>query len=165
MPTDRPYEPLRLCLPAPPGSLCGRSDVPTDPVRSKGDPAHTAPHPRRKANKPPISSGGLFLRADACGCTDRGATANDRQLSSGIERSIVRCYLSCLHEEPMRTTLALDDELLSRAQALTGMQEKSALVREGLKALIERESARRLARLGGTQPRLKAPPRRRAQSA
>jgi Arc/MetJ family transcription regulator len=65
----------------------------------------------------------------------------------------------------MRTTLALDDELLSRAQALTGVQEKSALVREGLKALIERESARRLARLGGTQPGLKAPRRRRVQSA
>jgi Arc/MetJ family transcription regulator len=65
----------------------------------------------------------------------------------------------------MRTTLALDDELLDRAQELTGVREKSALVREGLKALIERESARRLARLGGTQPGLKAPPRRRAKPA
>jgi len=65
----------------------------------------------------------------------------------------------------MRTTLALDDELLSRAQELTGVQEKSVLVREGLKALIERESARRLARLGGTQPDLRAPRRRRDQSA
>ncbi len=61
----------------------------------------------------------------------------------------------------MRTTLALDDELLNHAQALTGVQEKSALVREALKALIERESARRLARLGGTQPDLKVPRRRR----
>jgi Arc/MetJ family transcription regulator len=61
----------------------------------------------------------------------------------------------------MRTTLALDDELLDRAQALTGVREKSALVREALKALIQRESARRLARLGGTQPDLVAPPRRR----
>jgi Arc/MetJ family transcription regulator len=61
----------------------------------------------------------------------------------------------------MRTTLALDDELLDRAQALTGVREKSALVREALKALIQRESARRLARLGGTQPGLVAPPRRR----
>ncbi|QBC31025.1 type II toxin-antitoxin system VapB family antitoxin [Pandoraea sp. XY-2] len=48
----------------------------------------------------------------------------------------------------MRTTLALDDELLAKAQAFTGLQEKSALIREALKALIERESARRLARLG-----------------
>ena len=60
----------------------------------------------------------------------------------------------------MRTTIALDDELVAKAQALTGLQEKSALVREALKALIERESARRLARLGGTEPELKPIPRR-----
>jgi Arc/MetJ family transcription regulator len=65
----------------------------------------------------------------------------------------------------MRTTLALDDDLLDRAQTLTGLREKSALVREALKALIERESARRLARLGGTQPELKVPPRRRVRPA
>jgi Arc/MetJ family transcription regulator len=59
----------------------------------------------------------------------------------------------------MRTTLALDDELVAKAQALTGLREKSRLVREALKALIERESARRLARLGGSERRLKAPPR------
>jgi Arc/MetJ family transcription regulator len=62
----------------------------------------------------------------------------------------------------MRTTLALDDELLAKAQEFTGLKEKSALVREALKALVEREAARRLARLGGTQPRLVAPRRRRA---
>jgi Arc/MetJ family transcription regulator len=62
----------------------------------------------------------------------------------------------------MRTTLALDDDLLDRAQGLTGLKEKSALVREALRALIERESARRLARLGGSEPDLVAPPRRRA---
>jgi Arc/MetJ family transcription regulator len=62
----------------------------------------------------------------------------------------------------MRTTLALDDELLAKAQAFTGVTEKSSLVREALKALIEREAARRLARLGGSQPRLAAPRRRRA---
>lgn len=49
----------------------------------------------------------------------------------------------------MRTTIALDDELVAKAQAFTGLEEKSSLVREALKALIERESARRLARLGG----------------
>jgi Arc/MetJ family transcription regulator len=64
----------------------------------------------------------------------------------------------------MRTTLALDDELLEIAQAYTGMREKSALVREALKALIERESARRLARLGGSEPNLKSIPRRRPRS-
>jgi Arc/MetJ family transcription regulator len=61
----------------------------------------------------------------------------------------------------MRTTLALDDELLAEAQRLTGIKEKSPLVREALNALIERESARRLARLGGTEPELVATPRRR----
>jgi Arc/MetJ family transcription regulator len=61
----------------------------------------------------------------------------------------------------MRTTLALDDDLLAKAQAFTGLKEKSVLVREALKALIEREAARRLARLGGSEPDLKAPRRRR----
>ncbi|MCP5235369.1 MAG: type II toxin-antitoxin system VapB family antitoxin [Zoogloeaceae bacterium] len=65
----------------------------------------------------------------------------------------------------MRTTLALDDDLLSKAQALTGVSEKAALVREALRALIERESAKRLALLGGTEPELDAPPRRRFEPA
>ena len=61
----------------------------------------------------------------------------------------------------MRTTLAMDDELLAKAQEYTGIKEKSALVREALRALVERESARRLALLGGIDPKAKAPPRRR----
>ncbi len=65
----------------------------------------------------------------------------------------------------MRTTVALDDELLAKAQAFTGLKEKSALIREALKALIERESARRLARLGGSEPDLAAAPRRRPEPA
>jgi Arc/MetJ family transcription regulator len=63
----------------------------------------------------------------------------------------------------MRTTIALDDELIDKAQAFTGLQEKSALVREALKALIERETARRLARLGGTMPDLAPVPRRQTE--
>ena len=63
----------------------------------------------------------------------------------------------------MRTTLALDDDLLTEAQRLTGTTEKTALVREALRALIERESARRLARLGGTEPLLAEVSRRRTQ--
>ena len=63
----------------------------------------------------------------------------------------------------MRTTIALDDELVARAQALTGLKEKSALVREALRALIERESARRLALLGGSEPDLESAPRRRPE--
>lgn len=65
----------------------------------------------------------------------------------------------------MRTTLALDDELVAKAQAFTGVKEKSALIREALKALIERESARRLVRLGGSEPDLKVAPRRRSVAA
>lgn len=61
----------------------------------------------------------------------------------------------------MRTTLVLDDDLLAAAQEYTGLKEKSALVREALKALVEREAARRLARLGGSDPHAWAPPRRR----
>ena len=60
----------------------------------------------------------------------------------------------------MRTTINIDDDLLAKAAKLTGPLDRSAMVREGLKALIERESAKRLARLGGTQPSLKAAPRR-----
>lgn len=60
----------------------------------------------------------------------------------------------------MRTTIKLDDALFEKASKLTGLNEKTALVREGLKALIERESARRLARLGGTEPQLNGVPRR-----
>ena len=65
----------------------------------------------------------------------------------------------------MRTTLALDDELLAKAQDYTGLKERSAIVREALKALIEREAARRLARLGGTMPDFTAAPRRRPDPA
>jgi hypothetical protein len=61
----------------------------------------------------------------------------------------------------MRTTLNIDDELLERASDLTGVREKTALVRLGLESLIAREAARRLATLGGTEKRLGAIPRRR----
>jgi hypothetical protein len=61
----------------------------------------------------------------------------------------------------MRTTLNLDDGLLEKARALTGIEERTALLHEGLRALIERESARRLAKLGGSEPRLSSIPRRR----
>ncbi|MGF6527923.1 type II toxin-antitoxin system VapB family antitoxin [Variovorax sp. PvP013] len=64
----------------------------------------------------------------------------------------------------MRTTINIDDDLLSKAIKLTGPLDRSAVVREGLKALIERESARRLARLGGSEPQLKAVPRRRDEA-
>jgi Arc/MetJ family transcription regulator len=67
--------------------------------------------------------------------------------------------------DQMRTTINLDDALLAEAQRLTGLSERTALVHEGLKALIERESARRLARLGGSEPSLQPIPRRHAEPA
>ena len=62
----------------------------------------------------------------------------------------------------MRTTINIDDEILSRASELTGIKEKTALVRMGLEYLIARESAKRLARLGGTAKDLRPIPRRRS---
>jgi Arc/MetJ family transcription regulator len=61
----------------------------------------------------------------------------------------------------MRTTLNLEEDLLEKARRLTGIREKTSLVRLGLEALISRESARRLAKLGGTEKRLRKIPRRR----
>ena len=61
----------------------------------------------------------------------------------------------------MTTTINLDDDLLETATSMTGLTEKTALIREALNALIQRESARRLAALGATQPELEAAPRRR----
>ena len=60
----------------------------------------------------------------------------------------------------MRTTLSLDDDLVMEAQRLTGTTEKTALVRQALRALIERESAQRLAQLAGSEPAAKPVPRR-----
>jgi Arc/MetJ family transcription regulator len=62
-------------------------------------------------------------------------------------------------EAAVRTTLALDDDLVTEAQRLTGTTEKTALVRQALRALIERESARRLAQLAGSDPDAKSVPR------
>lgn len=62
----------------------------------------------------------------------------------------------------MRTTLNLNDDLVEKAREFTGIREKTALVHEGLKALVAREAARRLAALGGTMPDLRPIPRRRS---
>ena len=64
----------------------------------------------------------------------------------------------------MRTTLNIDDDLYEKAVELTGVREKTALLREGLKALIERESALRLALLGGSDPTIESAARRRSNS-
>jgi Arc/MetJ family transcription regulator len=76
------------------------------------------------------------------------------------------CHYSCIHrEDQMRTTVTLDDDLLAKAIKLTGGLDRSTVLREGLKALIERESALRLAKLGATQPQLEPVPRRRSSAA
>ena len=67
-------------------------------------------------------------------------------------------YTSCI----MRTTINLDEELIERAQELTGTRERTALIHDGLRALIARESAKRLARLGGSDPHATAGRRRRS---
>jgi Arc/MetJ family transcription regulator len=64
----------------------------------------------------------------------------------------------------MRTTVALDDVLVAKAQAFTGIKEKSSLIHEALEALVARESARRLALLGGSERKITAAPRRRLKS-
>jgi Arc/MetJ family transcription regulator len=64
----------------------------------------------------------------------------------------------------MRTTVNLDEDLLIEAERLTGLTHRGALIQEGLKALIARESARRLARLGGSEPQIDSIPRRRPDS-
>jgi len=61
----------------------------------------------------------------------------------------------------MRITINLDEQLIERARRVTGTKDRTALIHDGLRALIARESARRLARLGGSDPRAKAPVRRR----
>ena len=67
------------------------------------------------------------------------------------------------HGKIMRTTINLDVELLEKARRLTGTEERTALIHDGLRALIARESAKRLARLGGTEPQLLPIPRRRSR--
>ena len=69
-------------------------------------------------------------------------------------------HASC-QDTIMRTTVNIDDELMKAAQKLTGIEEKAVLLRAGLTALIEQESARRLAKLGGSQPQLSNVSRRR----
>jgi len=77
---------------------------------------------------------------------------------------LTHLHLVCIYV-CMRTTLNLNDDLLNKAASLTGVQEKTALIHLGLEALIARESARRLAQLGGSQKKLRPIPRRRSGAA
>ena len=69
--------------------------------------------------------------------------------------------IACTWSHRTRTTIDIDEELLAKASKLAGLFDRSALVRAGLVALIQRESAKRLAQLGSSQPGLRIPPRRR----
>jgi Arc/MetJ family transcription regulator len=78
---------------------------------------------------------------------------------------MIHTKIHIIWEEVMRTTLNIEDDLLDRAAKLTGVRGKTSLVRLGLEALIARESGKRLAKLGGTEKKLKMIPRRRAGDA
>ena len=75
------------------------------------------------------------------------------------EKTLADANIICIYV-CMRTTLNLDEKIFEKASKLTGIKEKTRLLHEGLKTLIERESARRLAMLGGTSPKVKSIPRR-----
>jgi Arc/MetJ family transcription regulator len=74
-------------------------------------------------------------------------------------RRPARLCLTCAGDLLVRTTVVIDDELFATAQECTGLPEKSAVIREALTALVQREAGRRLARMGGTARDAKAPPR------
>jgi Arc/MetJ family transcription regulator len=82
--------------------------------------------------------------------------ADDR----AVYQTLINMYCVCILMH-MRTTLIIDEDLLQRARELTGIKEKTALIHAGLEALIAREAAKRLASLGGTEPKLREIPRRR----
>lgn len=93
-----------------------------------------------------------------------GRYAETARIQIRLIRSILSPYDADTDAEVgMRTTVNLDDALLDRATVLTGVTERGVLMKEALKALIERESAKRLALLGGTEPDLQVAPRRRAE--
>jgi len=98
----------------------------------------------------------------------RTAPANERVIAWKMRHAIShQMMLECVRHLKgiaMRTTINLDDALLDRARELSGLKERNALMREALEALIQRETARRLARLGGTQSQLRLPPRRRLKA-
>ena len=97
-------------------------------------------------------------------CNSERSTASCHSFHLFFWQCLIRMYKMCILVH-MRSTLNIDDEMLRKAAELTGEKEKTALVRMGLEALIARESARRLARLGGTEPNLPPTRRRRPRPA
>jgi Arc/MetJ family transcription regulator len=78
-----------------------------------------------------------------------------------MESNIERCYIHAKELGTVKATIAIDDELFAAAQEYAGVDEKSAVIKKALQAFVEREAGRRLARMGGSAPDAKAPPRRR----
>lgn len=128
----------------------------------------------RTASSCILKAGGRwrFRRPGGC-CAGGPSYINDgfcASASSASDKAPVRVHLhiswTSMHKAcilvHMRSTLNLDDELIEKARRLTGIDEKTALIRAGLEALIARETARRLAALGGTQPHFQAGPRKRS---
>lgn len=113
----------------------------------------TFPMPRRLARR--VDAEGRAVDAP-CNRSHHELHQNQHHLMPGVVLQRV---------DSMRTTVVLDDQLLEQAQRMTGLTGRTALLRAGLRALIELESARRLARLGGTEPKLEEIPRRRGKSA
>ena len=103
----------------------------------------------------------LRRRAEVCAAAPPFCLGDPSALTETSSGDKFGAYTS--RNDGMRTTLTLDDELLAQAEFYTGIREKSALVRAALRALIEREAARRLARLGGSEPDLATIPRRRTK--
>jgi Arc/MetJ family transcription regulator len=105
------------------------------------------------------------VRAQSNGQSERGLVRFSQALIIASSDAIYDAHTVSMEAWPVRTTIALDDELVAKAQELTGIAEKAALMRAALAALVERESARRLARLGGSEPDLWDVPRRRSKAA
>ena len=78
------------------------------------------------------------------------------------QHQVMLSLMHHLRDDTMRTTITLDDALVEKARKLSGIAERSALLQEALRALIARETGRRLARLGGSEPQLKPVPRRKS---
>jgi Arc/MetJ family transcription regulator len=97
-----------------------------------------------------------------CDCETLSEVCRTRSTPPALALKHMHPYGTFMH---MRTTLIIDDELLAKAQQLTGLREKTAVLHAGLQALIARENARRLAALGGSERSLKPIPRRRSRAA
>ena len=87
------------------------------------------------------------------------------RVSHTISHHLTLHLMTATEDRLMRTTINIDDDLLAKATKLVGPLDRSAMVREALVALIQRESGKRLARLGGSEPNLKLAPRRRGPAA